>query len=64
MIEYKRDGVICDWHEPDPALTVNLIRKYGYIVRINGVIQATHTKEFEEAFNKEIMWRKLKNVKA
>jgi len=64
MIEYKRTNTFSPWHEPNNEITVIIIRMYGYLIRIDGVVQDIHTKEFEEAFNKEIMWRKLKNVKA
>ena len=59
MIEYKRIHSAAKWHQPSTTLTIRLIRLYDLQIRIDGVIQNTNSKQFEESFAKERIWRKL-----
>ena len=36
-----------------------LVRRFNY--RINGIVYTENTPEFIEAYNKELLWRRLQN---
>ena len=59
MIEFSRSEIE-DFNPAGRALTLERARFYEYRVRINGIEwKDTSTKEFKEAWNKDILWREL-----
>lgn len=62
MIEFKRPGQNENWWiEAAGGLTANVMRRYKYIVRIDGVVKNIRAKGFDEELQKARMWEKLRD---
>jgi len=57
MIEYKVHGF--QWTRDKNYLNIITIRINDVGVKIDGILKNTYNKDFEEEYNKAIVWDKL-----